>query len=51
MDESMQEVRFDLYCKLCIHKDLPEAADPCNECLEIGMREGSRKPEHFDPGK
>lgn len=49
MEENMKEVRFDRYCKLCKHKDLDEKMDPCNECLEVPAREGSVKPEHYEP--
>ena len=49
MDENLKEVRFDRYCKLCKYKDLPEKADPCNECMETPMRSGSCKPEKYDP--
>ena len=48
-DENLKEVRFDRYCKLCINKDLEETKDPCNECLEYGMREGTVKPECYVP--
>lgn len=48
-DASLKEVRFDRYCKLCKHKDLEETKNPCNDCLEYGMREGTCKPEHYEP--
>lgn len=48
MEENMKEVRFDRYCKLCQHKDLPEQMEPCNECLETGAREGSVKPINYE---
>lgn len=49
MNENLKEVRFDRYCKLCKHRDLEESKDPCNECLETPMRDGSVKPEHYEP--
>lgn len=42
-----KEVYFDKYCKKCIHKDKPETEDPCDECLAIGHRPNSHKPEKF----
>lgn len=56
MDESsLKMVRFDLYCKSCDHysQKFPkenissEAQEPCNTCLEISAREGTRKPEYY----
>lgn len=51
MDNSMKEVRFDRYCALCKHNDIPETQDPCNECLECAMREGTCKPEKYEPSR
>lgn len=49
MDETnMVEVRFDIFCKKCKHGPLNEVKDPCNECLEYGMREGTEKPLCFE---
>lgn len=41
------EVLFDEYCKKCEHEKLPEDKDPCYECLKIGFREDSRRPQYF----
>lgn len=46
-DASFKEVRFDIYCQKCAYRDRKEAQDPCNDCLEVGMREESSKPEFF----
>ena len=46
-DSELKEVRFDKYCKTCKHYILEEYKDPCNECLEIGMREGTEKPDRY----
>ena len=51
MDSRLKEVEFDPFCSKCIHKDLDEKFDPCNECLEVGMREGTFKPLYFMPKK
>lgn len=33
MDEGYREVRFDIYCKHCKHKDVPDEEAPCCDCL------------------
>lgn len=43
-DNNMREVRFDLYCGTCIYDKLEGWKSPCNDCLEIGMNEGTDKP-------
>ena len=48
MEDNMMEVAFDIICKLCKFKDVPETNDPCNECLDTGWRESTRKPIMFD---
>ena len=54
-DSELKEVRFDLYCATCKHKDIDtehvdvtKTTEPCNSCLETGMREGTEKPEHWE---
>ena len=55
-DSELKEVRFDKYCKTCKHyankfpnEDFSfEAQEPCNTCLEVGMREGTEKPEYWE---
>lgn len=37
-------VNFAEYCKKCKYRDLKEAKDPCNECLEVPVRLNSEKP-------
>lgn len=46
--ENYKEVLFLIHCINCKHKDRPEFEDPCNECLEYGMREGTEKPLKFE---
>ena len=41
-------VAFETYCKRCKYGDLDEWKDPCNDCLAIGAREGTQKPEKFE---
>lgn len=44
-------VDFEKYCKTCKHKNKGEDEDPCWDCLEIPVREDSRKPEHYEEEK
>lgn len=39
------------FCNTCIRKDLSEEKEPCNSCLEIGAREGTEKPLHYEKKK
>ena len=43
-----KEVRFDIWCSKCKHKDVPEVKDPCNECLDIGANIDSEKPVKYE---
>ena len=47
MNNDYKEVRFNKYCEKCKHKDVKAYKEPCNECLEHGMNEGSEKPVNF----
>ena len=47
-EQNMMEVEFATYCDHCKHYDLSEVKDPCNECLEYGMRNETRVPLHFE---
>lgn len=42
-----KEVRFDKYCETCEYGDYDERMDPCCECMEVGMREGTEVPEFW----
>ena len=42
--EDWQEVRFDLFCKKCVHCDKAENEEPCNECLEHYKNFESHRP-------
>lgn len=46
-DSELKTVLFDIYCKQCKYRDYEETQDPCNECLELGMREGTHVPERW----
>jgi hypothetical protein len=46
MDASQKEVRFDLFCGRCKFSKV-EKGEPCDECLENPMREGTEQPLNF----
>lgn len=50
-DFEKKEVDFHEYCPKCKYCDTSETAEPCDSCLEIGVRENSRVPEEFKEGK
>lgn len=41
-------VEFHEYCNKCKHKDKSPTADPCDECLGVPVRFGTRKPVKFE---
>lgn len=51
MYSSNKEVNFALYCKTCKDKDLEGFKSPCNECLEVPMREGTSVPVNYENEK
>lgn len=48
---AMKHVHFDLYCLKCVHLNVPETEDPCNECLTNPVNEDSHKPVNFIEGR
>lgn len=51
MDYPYKIVKFDEYCDKCENKDVEETKDPCNYCLSVPVREGTRMPEKFKEKK
>lgn len=47
--DNLHIVEFDKYCMKCQYYKLDENDDPCYECLKVGARENSRKPERYSP--
>lgn len=50
MDTQMQkEVRFDIWCQSCEHRDVKdeEGKDPCNTCLTTPARIYTTKPINY----
>ena len=48
---NIKEVYFDEYCRECKYKNLEEHEEPCCDCLSIGGREDSHKPEYYEGDK
>lgn len=44
-------VEFDKHCQNCVHRDLPETEDPCNECLTEPVNEYSHRPVKYKERK
>lgn len=40
-------VNFHEWCNKCKYRDLPEAEDPCHECLNNSVNEDSHQPTEF----
>lgn len=51
MEHILKEVRFDMYCETCKHKDVKDVDEPCNTCLEHFTNEHSRKPVNYEEKK
>lgn len=47
MDDYM-EVDFKTYCDKCRYKEKKEYEDPCTDCLELGMLQGTRVPYYYE---
>lgn len=42
--DNCQFVDFKKYCKTCKNEKLRETKNPCNECLDYPINEGTSKP-------
>lgn len=47
-EDSKKFVRFDKYCEKCKYAKKSPTNDPCNDCLGIGAREGTEKPQYYE---
>ena len=45
--DSTKFVAFDQYCPTCKYSETSATHDPCNDCLAIGGRDGTDKPEYY----
>lgn len=43
--DNKKEVDFYTYCKTCLYSEACEDSEPCRDCLAVGARTGTRKPE------
>lgn len=46
-DDIYKIVEFHAYCDKCLHKDLKEDEEPCDECLSEPVNLYSHKPVKF----
>lgn len=51
MDGERREVRFDIYCKHCKHKNESDHALPCSDCLAEPTNQYSEIPIKFEGSK
>lgn len=51
MDTTDKEVYFDFYCPRCAFRDVDEAEDPCDTCLEYPSNQNSHKPHEYKPAR
>ena len=49
MQNHKKLVMFEEYCKKCVHADVPEVKDPCNQCLTHTVNVNSHKPVNYIP--
>lgn len=47
IDCNDREVRFDLYCPKCKYEQNSEMENPCHDCLENPVNDGTDKPVEF----
>ena len=47
-EDGAKEVYFGEYCPRCKFNGRGENEYPCEECLDIGGRVGSHRPEYFE---
>ena len=48
MEDSYKEVYFSEYCKTCVHCDLTEDKEPCEDCLNEPVNVYSHKPVFYE---
>lgn len=49
--DNLKIVDFERYCPKCLHKDLKEHDDPCDDCLNEPVNVDSKKPVNFEEFK
>lgn len=48
METPYKHVRFHEYCQTCVHKNVEETKEPCNECLTHTVNLYSHKPVNYE---
>lgn len=48
LEKNEKEVNFHDFCPKCMHVNGSECSEPCDSCLEIGGRVGTRVPEKYE---
>ena len=48
MQVDNMEVDYFQYCQTCKHIKKKGSEEPCNLCLDVPMRPGTRKPEYYE---
>lgn len=49
--DNLRECDYFTYCRTCKHFDKEENEEPCDECLEACMNEGTNKPRLWEEKK
>lgn len=49
--DNLRECDYFTYCKTCKYFDKEENEEPCDECLEACMNEGTNKPRLWEEKK
>lgn len=47
-NDGYKEVYFHEFCKTCIHKEIDDVKDPCNDCLGEPCNLYSHKPVYYE---
>ncbi len=45
---NFKEVDFNTYCPKCQNRNKKDVDDPCNECLTVSARQGTRRPINYE---
>lgn len=51
MEQMYKEVYFGEFCNKCLHKDVKEFEDPCDECLTEPVNLYSHRPVNWEEKK
>lgn len=48
MENPYKHVAFDEWCNSCVHRNVEETEEPCNECLTNPVNLYSHKPVNYE---